>query len=405
MNIMKTITILFSMLFFTLNSSSQQANNKEPEQVTERDRLGFQGNVTYVQQLYFNIDTLNETSGVRKLRTRKILTFDNTGNVLSQKELVYSLATPEGSEENSEKISLEPWLPDQTIKFRSEHFHDTLIVLNENEEKSTYLFDAKGNLKSYIRYNGNDIMVNIELVWDDFGNWTNLSLMTLDELGEIGHVSYERLIGYSDKKPTIDKIPFITINGIDLLGKVKRNIIDYYVLLTSAGNQPWLENGKFDLKNGYFEFSAEGGMDKTIGQLALFKGADGLDIIAYNSYRMTPATYMYYWGERPKFYILQNLRFTDITDRIFPALEKSSFYPEGFKGNTDQIHTYYVLPQYGMNIKYVVDTSLGDFCSKMKQEPQESENLKEACESYSRLLKKEINISFDKSSAKFRVRK
>lgn len=398
---MKTPLILFSILFIPFFSSSQQVNKKEVVQVTERARLGFQGDVTSVQQFYFNIDTLNKTSIVKYLRSCKIVKFDHSGNLVSQKELIYNLANPEGIEKSTEKIDLVPWLPDQNVKFKSEHYHDTIVVLNENEGKSTYSFDNNGNLKTYKHFVGNDIMVKIDLAWDKFGNWTKLSLMAVEDRGAIGNYSYQRAIDYSIKESTINKIPFLTINGMDLLSKEKRNIIDYYVLLKSAGNEPWLEEGKFDLNNGYFEFSYEGGDGWAYGQLALFKGINGLDIIAYNLYNTESASYSIHYGKRPKFYTLQNLSFVDVTDRVFPTLGKDLFYPTGFKGNTDQIHTYYILPQYGLNIKYVVDTSLGDFCGKMKQNPQEYENIKEACEAYSKLLRKEINISFDKTTSKF----
>ena len=57
MTAMKKTLILLLMLFITLFTRSQQLNKKEGGPVTERDRLGLQGDVTYVQQLVFNIDT------------------------------------------------------------------------------------------------------------------------------------------------------------------------------------------------------------------------------------------------------------------------------------------------------------------------------------------------------------
>ncbi len=403
MTAMKKTLILLLMLFITLFTLSQQLNKKEGGPVTERDRLGLQGDVTYVQQFFFNIDTLNKTSVVKHLRTCQIIKFNRSGNVISQKSLAYSLAKPEGKEESSEKIDLEPWLADQTIKFKSESDHNTTVVLNENEGKSAYSYDDNGNLKTYKHSIGNDISVKIDLSWDKFGNWTKLTLSALDDIGTRGNYYYQRTIEYADKEPTINKIPFLTINGLDLLSKEKRNIIDYYVLLKSVGNNgPWLEAGKFDLNNGYFEFSDAGGEGTSYGQLALFRGVNGMDILAYNSYRTSAVLYEQRSGEKPIFYTLQNLNLVNITNQVFPSLGKESFYPMGYKGNMDLIHTYYILPQYGLNIKYTVDTNLGDFC---KTYQGKQENMTEACESYSKLVKKEITISFDKSIAKFVISK
>ena len=160
----------------------------------------------------------------------------------------------------------------------------------------------------------------------------------------------------------------------------KRNIIDYFHLLKKSKltdidcnlqktGETWKcestkdEDGfvkeydvTADVKNGYIQIIDEGtGGGTLVTEIVLFKTADKKDVIAVNTYFADGMLQMSSFP--PVFYFYKDSSFISLKN-IFPKTDPKQFFIKPQDSEKELIGSYYILPRYGTNIKYCLDSSL-----------------------------------------------
>ncbi|NPA67768.1 MAG: hypothetical protein GXO50_04075 [Chlorobi bacterium] len=192
----------------------------------------------------------------------------------------------------------------------------------------------------------------------------------------------------------------------------KRNVIDYFRLLQESKmidvdcklikrKKTWLcesekneagfssrKEAVVDIKNGYIQIVDEGtGGGALITEIALFKTTDKKDIIGVNTYFADGMLQMSSFP--PTFYSYKDTSLVSLKN-IFPKTDPNMFFIKPYDLEKELIGSYYILPHYGTNIKFCLDSS---FVSLRE------ESFKKNIKTY------EFTYLFDKEKGKFLLKK
>ena len=146
--------------------------------------------------------------------------------------------------------------------------------------------------------------------------------------------------------------------------KPPEDILDFYNLLKQSDTDNFYpditiesDTSAFfivDKKNGFIQFTLEEA-DKEILQVVLFRDAEKQAILAVNRYSLIENWYTWYIpkGSKPEFYKLREGGLSKVSFRLFDELAPSQFAKET---NREMVlpDTYFILPQYGTKIAYVL---------------------------------------------------
>lgn len=340
-------------------------------------------------EIHYTIDTLAETYVVKELK--KSVGFQQGNGIIKE----YSFNNPEGIERPFSVYDDSPLFESfQKAQNKVANYSDTSFWEVESEyTKYYYQVNKEGNLVKY-----KDYLFDITINSFQEGRWSEAILGQKDERS--GHVTYtfiERDFKNINKRPPSY---YLTVNGENPSKKSKKNIIDYYVLAIKTGTfGPDQMGGNFDVKNGYFDYSSEGtGAGTYTEQLVLFRANDGSEILGINSYGTEYISFAVTQGSKPSFFTFQNSQFSPIED-IFPDLNSSLFFDGDY---SDDIPTYFKLPQYGLSATYNVSEGAFDYCENLDKENAEDWAI-DICTTYENIVRRSIEIPFNKATGKFEV--
>jgi hypothetical protein len=414
------LAILPLILFSCTNKSNNSANKVIPESFQE---------ITYLldtsanevipiipmipksyQQITYLLDTIADIYVYKTLKNISDVSLNEEGEIKSAIQTNFSFENQDGNKEESIDI-YSPILHWSSLDRSDSHNYfftewDSILIkyfkqaLTDTIVKDggyTYKYNKNSQLISFIDDFEEFEGFQIDFLYDLHGQWTQIT-KHLPEYRS-GHFTYEvtkREIQYNDEPIKSINPTYLTVNGENIFNK-SRGIVDYYVLLQTAGIfSPENAGGTFDEPNGYFEYEDEGtGAGVYTCQLTGWRTSDGRDILGINGFFNDPgSSYPTTSGDPPTFYLFENKSFTELTN-IFPEVNVNLFF-DSDTGSVEGIPTYFTLPREGSSIQYILGVPL-DFLR------ENYNDYKEICDMYSNVKRTSIEIAFDEVSGTFYV--
>jgi hypothetical protein len=387
------LAILPVILFSCTNKSGNSSNKEIP--------------ISYRQYTYL-LDTIADIYVYEELRNVSEVILNEEGEVKSAVQTNFSFKNMEGSKEESINIyspivhwsylhQSEQDSITSLIKYYKKSLKDTL--LKDGEYAFQYDKNSRLILFAQAYASSSPPFLIFDFQYDQQGRWTQITKHFREERS--GHFSSEITIReFPENNKPLDKIytTYMTVNGESLIDKGVKTIVDYYVLLKKAAIfVPDNDGGKFDVPNGYFEYSDDGtGAGEATSQIALFKTNEGKDLLAINGYYMDPgSSYPITSGHPPTFYSFDNKSFTELAN-IFPDVNINLFFDRD-TGSVEGIPFYFTLPQKGTSIQC-------NFGIPINFLRENYNNYKELCDTYSGIKRTSFTLEFDRIIPGFYVK-
>jgi hypothetical protein len=389
----KLVLSILTLVFFSCTNKPGNTSNKETP-------------ISYRQYTYL-LDTIANTYVYEELKNLSEVILNEEGEVKSAVQTSFSFENQDGKKEESISIyspivhwsylhQTEQDSISMLIKYYKKELTDTLI----KDGEYTFQYDKNYRMILFTQaYPSNPPFVIIAFQYDQQGRWTQITKQFREERS--GHFSSEITIReFPENNKPLDKIytTYMTVNGESLIDKGVKTIVDYYVLLKKAAIfVPDNDGGKFDVSNGYFEYSDDGtGAGVATSQIALFKTNEGKDLLAINGYYMDPGgSFPTTSGRPPRFYLYENKTFTEQTS-VFPDVNLNLFFDRD-TGTVEGVPFYFTLPQKGTSIQC-------NFGLPINFLRENYNNYKEVCDTYSGIKRTSFTLEFDRVIPGFYVK-
>jgi hypothetical protein len=390
---MKTSHLMLFIVFFVACSTKKEPTENEDTEEALQEELQALPTEPVYSQLVYRLDTIEGRYIVKELKSVRLV----NDNVVSC--TTYPLVRSEGVQDPAACDQFT--LPEEYYNTQKNFsgVSDSTFSFKPSEYQTVNVhFDKEGLLTFYKSS-------FVKVVVENFvgRKWTKATVGYMDDRSGIWsyHIIQRKASGTFEPLPN-----YLTVNGENLLTKQKRSIVDYYVLATRLGLfSPEHSGGTFDIANGYFEYSDEGtGAGQYVGQLALFRAANGSDYLAINGHYAEPNLYLSHISNSPpSFYTFNNGAFEEVTS-IFPSVTPEIFFPQG-KAEDIRLETFFSLPRKGLAITYNINPMFIDFCKKLDEvtsiDDETREDYKKRCDQLSKRQWDSIAIKFDKAAGRF----